>query len=130
MRLVCIICIVNYSIGIKIILLFHFRVLLHDKESQKHDIVSSFCEELYQNGNRSPFLLALLVDMCDDHISQGSAGDSVYNVDRAKSLCSDLATKYDTVRCKYWDYMASTIEKKAKGQDTSEASASKEENIQ
>lgn len=89
--------------------------MLHDKSGlSKNKAVTEFCEILYQSGNRSPFLLALIVDMCDERISQGG-GDDTYSLDRAKELCNDLATNFDTIRCKYWEYMASTIQKKAEG---------------
>lgn len=90
-------------------------LLLHDKDGlSKNRQITEFCESLYDADVRSPFLLALIVDMCDEQIMQGG-GDSKYNLDRAKELCNDLATKYDTIRSKYWEYMSSTIERKATG---------------
>lgn len=90
-------------------------MLLHDKSGlSKNVAVTSFCESLYEAGNRSPFLLALIVDMCEEQITQGG-GESKYTLERAKELCNDLATNYDTIRCKYWEYMASRIQKKAEG---------------
>lgn len=94
------------------------RVLLHDKCGLSHNIkVTNFCEELYNSGNRSPFLLALIVDMCSEQVSQ-STDDPRYNVERAKSLCSELAEKYDTVRAKYWNYMAESVEKNVKKEES------------
>lgn len=52
--------------------------------------------------------------MCDERITQGD-GDDKYSLDRAKELCNDLAINFDTIRCKYWEYMASNIQKKAEG---------------
>ncbi|KAJ3627028.1 hypothetical protein MTP99_014436 [Tenebrio molitor] len=93
-------------------------VLLHDKCGLSHNIkVTNFCEELYNSGNRSPFLLALIVDMCSEQVSQGT-DDPRYNVERAKSLCSELAEKYDTVRAKYWNYMAESVEKNVKKEES------------
>lgn len=90
-------------------------MLLHDKNGLcKNTRITEFCESLYNSGVRSPFLLALIVDMCDEQISQGG-GDTKYNLDRVKELCNDLAMKYDTIRSKYWEYMSSTIEKKTEG---------------
>lgn len=77
--------------------------------------VTQFCEDLYTAGDRSPFLLALIVDMCDEQITLGGK-NPLYSLDRAKELCHDLANTHDTIRCKYWEYMASTIEKKANGE--------------
>lgn len=90
----------------------HFRLLLQDENGLSRNVqVKEFCENLYESGVRSPFLLALIVDMCDEQLCDGN-GDSKYNVERAKDICNDLAKKYDTVRSKYWDYMLSTILKK------------------
>lgn len=80
--------------------------------SQNKD-VTSFCENLYELGNRSPYLLALIVDMCDEQVSQHNLNHEKYNVKRATELCSELATSYDVVRQKYWEHMATTIQKKA-----------------
>ncbi|KAJ8961951.1 hypothetical protein NQ314_005853 [Rhamnusium bicolor] len=100
------------------------RLLLHDKGGlSKNKHVTKFCEELYKSGNHSPFLLAVLVDMCYEQVNEGG-GDSVYTLERAKELCSDLMTKYDTVRAKYWQYMIDTIEKKAREGTEDEAGSS------
>lgn len=52
--------------------------------------------------------------MCEEQVAQGG-GDSRYTLERARELCNDLATNFDTIRCKYWEYMASRIQKKAEG---------------
>ncbi|KAK9693010.1 Protein prenyltransferase alpha subunit repeat [Popillia japonica] len=92
-------------------------LLLHDKEGlSKNQKVVKFCEDLYNSGNRSAFLLALLVDMCDEEITQGS-GDVLLARQKGIDLCKELASNYDTIRCKYWEYMANTLEKKGTGTD-------------
>lgn len=98
-------------------------LLLHDKGGlSKNKKVTEFCEELYKSGNRSPFLLAVLVDMCYEQVNEGG-GDSVYTLERARELCDDLATKYDTIRAKYWHYMLETIEKKSREEPEAEDAA-------
>lgn len=82
----------------------------------KNQKVVKFCEDLYNSGNRSAFLLALLVDMCDEEITQGS-GDVLLARQKGIDLCKELASNYDTIRCKYWEYMANTLEKKGTGTD-------------
>ncbi|CAG9815491.1 unnamed protein product [Phaedon cochleariae] len=85
-------------------------LLLHAKEGlSKNKRVSDFCEELYASGNRSPFLLAVIVDMCCEVASDG-AGDTRYTVERAKELCGELMTKYDKVRANYWQHMIETMD--------------------
>lgn len=101
-------------------------LLVHDKKGISHNKkVADFCETLYNEGNRSPFLLAVIVDMCSEQLTyDGGDGDSIYTVMRAKELCNDLATQYDTIRAKYWVHMAETIEKQAKEQDIQGTSSS------
>ena len=45
------------------------------------------CEDLYSSGNRSPFLLAFLVDMCEESV-QRRDGDKAYTLDRAIEVLS------------------------------------------
>ncbi|XP_050293443.1 protein farnesyltransferase/geranylgeranyltransferase type-1 subunit alpha [Anthonomus grandis grandis] len=87
-------------------------LLLHDKGGlSRNKKVTEFCESLYKSGNRSPFLLALIVDMCCERAGESGGGDSdnIYTVERAKELCNSLATEYDTIRAKYWLHVAETI---------------------
>lgn len=51
--------------------------------------------------------------MCSEQVSEGNE-NPLYNLERAKNLCGELAEKYDTVRAKYWQFMAETIEKESK----------------
>lgn len=105
--------------------IFIFSLLLQDKEGlSSNQKVIQFCQELYDNGNRSPYLLALLVDMCDEQISQ-EAGDVSAAKEKGIALCKELANTYDTIRCNYWEYMASVLEKKGSksNESTSEATS-------
>nr|CAH7752926.1 unnamed protein product [Callosobruchus chinensis] len=89
-------------------------LLLHDKGGlSKNKNVTDFCEELYQSGNRSPFLLAVIVDMCCEQLNEGG-GDSRYTPQRAKELCEEMINKYDTIRANYWKHMIETIDKTLK----------------
>lgn len=90
-----------------------FRLLIQISGGlSQNEEVTNFCENLFDTGVRSPYLLALIVDMCDDQISQKNFDHPKYNVQRALELCLDLATKYDVIREKYWEHMATTIKKK------------------
>lgn len=99
-------------------------MLLHDKDGlSRNKKVTDFCENLYKNEVRSPFLLSLIVDMCEEQVSLGGT-DSRYTLERAKDLCHDLANTHDTIRSKYWNYMYSTIEaKSAKSKDATAGSS-------
>ncbi|CAH0553249.1 unnamed protein product [Brassicogethes aeneus] len=95
-------------------------LLLHDKEGlSKNKTVTNFCEELYSSNSQSPFVLSLIVDMCCEQVQEGS-GDSIYTLERALQLCSDLELKYDKIRANYWKHMADTIKRKASGENVEE----------
>lgn len=81
-------------------------VLLHDKRGLSGNaVVTSFCEELYKNKCRSPYLLAFLIDICDEALKKGE-NNSLHNANRAMELCQALANKYDKIRSKYWNYIS------------------------
>lgn len=81
-------------------------VLLHDKRGLSGNaVVASFCEELYKNKCRSTYLLAFLVDICDEALKKGE-NNSLHNSNRAMELCAALANKYDKIRSKYWNYIS------------------------
>ncbi|XP_028140465.1 protein farnesyltransferase/geranylgeranyltransferase type-1 subunit alpha [Diabrotica virgifera virgifera] len=89
-------------------------LLLHDKAGLSNNKkVTEFCNSLYESGNRSPFLLAIIVDMCYEQITEGS-GDSEYTLERAKQLCEDLINKYDKIRANYWQHMLDTLQSSSK----------------
>jgi protein farnesyltransferase/geranylgeranyltransferase type-1 subunit alpha len=71
--------------------------------------VESFVEELYNAGNRSPYLLAFLVDMYIEktlHIyAINSYDDPEHYASKVYELCEMLANHYDTIRYKYWKYV-------------------------
>lgn len=64
--------------------------------------VATFSEELYAAGNRSPYLLAFLIDLYQEQALQTDKqlAEKVY------SLCEDMASKHDVIRRKYWIYVA------------------------
>lgn len=71
--------------------------------------VEAFTEELYNSGNRAPYLLAFLVDMYIEktlHIYETNSYDDpeVY-ARKVYELCEMLANHYDTIRYKYWKYI-------------------------
>lgn len=71
--------------------------------------VEHFTEDLYKAGNRSPHLLAFLVDMYSEktlHIYEtNSYDDPELFARKVHELCDMLANHYDTIRYKYWKYV-------------------------
>lgn len=71
--------------------------------------VEDFTEELYKAGNRSPYLLAFLVDMYSEKTmriyEENSYDDPEVFARKVHDLCDMLANHYDTIRYKYWKYI-------------------------
>lgn len=71
--------------------------------------VETFSEELYNNGIRSPYLLAFLVDIYSEkclRIYKENSYDCPETLARKiNELCDMLANHYDTIRYKYWKYV-------------------------
>lgn len=71
--------------------------------------VEQFCEELFASGNRSPYLLAFLVDMYEEKTLKiyetNSYDDPEVYARKVFEICDMLANHYDTVRYKYWKYI-------------------------
>ncbi|XP_044735673.1 protein farnesyltransferase/geranylgeranyltransferase type-1 subunit alpha [Chrysoperla carnea] len=86
-------------------------LLLHEERLINNTTVTKFCEDLYKSGNKSVFLLALIVDMCDEFNSCGS-DDKWYTLDLSLKICDELAEEHDTIREKYWRHIAENITKK------------------
>jgi len=71
--------------------------------------VVAFVEELYQAGNRSPYLLAFLIDLYQEQALQLKAGDGDQLARKVYGLCEDMASKHDVIRRKYWQYVANHL---------------------
>lgn len=71
--------------------------------------VETFVEELYTAGNRSPYLLAFLVDMYSEKTLKiyeaNSYDDPEVLARKVYEICDMLANHYDTIRYKYWKYV-------------------------
>lgn len=104
------------------------RGLLQESDCalDQHADVVDFCEDLYeQQGCTSPHLLAFLVDLYEERclrlsrggdeadtaeIHAGGGEDPEAEVQRISAkllqLCADMQNKHDTIRQKYWEYVA------------------------
>lgn len=65
-----------------------------------------FCEELYQAGVRSPYLLSFLVDIYEEMCLKPNGEHDLQTLAQKVSLlCQELAKEHDTIREKYWKYV-------------------------
>jgi len=71
--------------------------------------VVAFVEELYQAGNRSPYLLAFLIDLYQEQALQLKTSDGDQLARKVYGLCEDMASKHDVIRRKYWQYVANHL---------------------
>lgn len=78
--------------------------------------ITSFCENLYQGGNRSIFLLSLIIDMCKEQLDK-DIKDPSYELSRGIELCEELANKLDCIRANYWNYLADSLRRLSGGGD-------------
>lgn len=71
--------------------------------------VVDFCEELYDSGVRSPFLLAFLIDLYQerrfDWTEDNVDDDPKQLEEKVADLCNQLISTHDTIRAKYWEYI-------------------------
>lgn len=95
--------------------------------------VVEFCEELYGYGVTSPYLIAFLIDLYEEkylrHICNNSnvddnneqknvvTGDGTANeqqmlFDKVLELCEIMELQHDTIRKKYWHYVADNFKLK------------------
>lgn len=80
--------------------------------------IVDFCEDLYDSGIRSPYLLAFLVDLYEEkYFEAKEAGNEPeeYQV-KVQDLCESMANQHDKIRCKYWRYIAENFKRKADAQ--------------
>lgn len=80
-----------------------------DHSTAQFPDVETFTEDLYKAGNRSPYLLAFLVDMYSEKTIRiyeaNSYDDPEVFARKVYELCDMLANHYDTIRYKYWKYV-------------------------
>ena len=73
-----------------------------------------FCEELYKQDVRSPFLLSFLIDLYEEKSLEetNTTEQAEALAKKAMQLCILLMTKYDVIRQKYWEYVSENIKMK------------------
>lgn len=71
-----------------------------------HPEVVEFSKGLYNAGNRSPYLLAFLIDLYQEQALQRNDNESA---EKVYAMCNDMASKHDVIRRKYWQYVAAHL---------------------
>lgn len=84
----------------------YLRGVLATYGLNKSKTVKKMCEDLYAKpGLKSPHLLGFLIDCIEETLS-GQEQPSKSMLNRAISLCEELATKCDTIRVEYWNFIS------------------------
>lgn len=105
--------------------MYEYVVIISNYKKTLHFQVTEFCEEIYNAGSRSPYLLAFLIDLYIEKALQWSligenghvesdatnTGKNIYAV-KVLELCNIMALKHDIIRAKYWKYVAENFEKR------------------
>lgn len=100
-------------------------LLQQDKDTlDQYPEVTDFSEDLYKAGNRSPYLIAFLIDMYMEKVLRGVSQEVVENgtashqdtmdgyKTRVFELCKAMANDYDEIRVNYWNYVLDNFQKK------------------
>lgn len=91
----------------------YLRGLLQNTSLDQYPEVLNFAEELYDEGSRSPYLLAFLFDAYEEKALQNIYEDAFEEYEKkATDICTLLETKHDIIRCKYWKYMVDNFQMK------------------
>lgn len=75
--------------------------------------VIEFCEDIYNNNSRSPYLLAFLIDLYMEkclHSSEVVEKEALSR--KVYTLCDDMSKKHDVIRRKYWQHLADQLKTK------------------
>ncbi|KAJ8026043.1 Protein farnesyltransferase/geranylgeranyltransferase type-1 subunit alpha [Holothuria leucospilota] len=64
--------------------------------------LEEFCQMMYNKNIKSPYLLAFMIDLCEDKLE--SAESDAATLTKATELCNLLAETIDPIRRKYWNY--------------------------
>lgn len=82
-----------------------------DKTLTQYPEVLTFCERLYEQGIRAPFLLGFLMELYEEHYFVEASDQEKQQLDaKFHELGRLLEEQYDKIRCKYWGYVVKKFE--------------------
>ncbi|CAH1783097.1 unnamed protein product [Owenia fusiformis] len=84
------------------------RGVLQDRELSRYPKLMEYCLNMYEHSIRSPYLMALIVDMYVEQMELKDVENSVA-LPKALQFCSSLASEHDTIRKNYWEYLSRSI---------------------
>ncbi|XP_076464343.1 protein farnesyltransferase/geranylgeranyltransferase type-1 subunit alpha-like [Babylonia areolata] len=89
----------------------YLKGALKDRKLSQYPGLDKFCQQLYDQGTRSPHLLACMVDSYEEMLELGcDSADAV--LQKALQLCGALSDEHDIIRREYWQYMSRNLASK------------------
>nr|XP_034330333.1 protein farnesyltransferase/geranylgeranyltransferase type-1 subunit alpha [Crassostrea gigas] len=89
----------------------YLKGVLMDFELHKYPGLLDFCQQLYDERYRSPYLIACMIDTYEEMLEQ-NCGEQREVLEKAVSLCRSLAEEYDTIRSEYWNFLSRILSSK------------------
>ena len=93
----------------------YLRGILLDKEKHTYPGLLEFCDELYSQSVRSPYLLGFLIECYEDALEDKTYENKADVLEKALKLCESLADEHDTIRSEYWKYISRSLSLKYDG---------------
>ena len=74
-------------------------------------LVREKCEELLESDCDSSYLHGFMVELYKQQLEENSANKKEI-LEKVSQLCAKLSQEIDTVRCKYWNFISDSIQRK------------------
>lgn len=96
----------------------YLKGVLLDRELSTYPGLMDFCQQLYDDRYRSPYLIACMIDAHEEMLENNNC-DREQTLMKAVEMCTSLADEFDTIRREYWNYVSRVLTSKF-GQNTTE----------
>ncbi|XP_071169555.1 protein farnesyltransferase/geranylgeranyltransferase type-1 subunit alpha-like [Mytilus edulis] len=94
----------------------YLKGVLLDRELSTYPGLMEFCQQLYNDRYRSPYLIACMIDAYEEMLENNN-GDQEETLKKSVQMCTSLADEFDTIRSEYWNYVSRVLSNKY-GQST------------